>query len=329
MVIMGRNSVAGAINGCALFLFSAHTCAQFNQEVTKQETPKGQPTTPTLEDIARIRSMADLEFKKAIFWKPQNTIGTGLGDMAILLVEQVEPPALRPPIGQFGAVVENANGKIEVQESEPTIYFGWAQTKIGGDTYRQITFLWFYPNRAPDSRWPIAWRMVRLTLDKSGALFTAEAIDDLDKWDRFFVSASLEDLTQQLYRVPKPGRKFCLERPVEEAPKAMVVRVMEEGPIPTGPYVYLTWPDREISTLLCRCSPSQAEEFVEDRTYVLRPLQALPSSLKLLWEGLLTGKGMGGSTVPDLRLPTALMDLIKQTQQQFQGGAVPDPGSPP
>ena len=78
---------------------------------------------------------------------------------------------------------------------------------------------------------------------------------------------------------PLPGRRFSIERAADEAPDVVVARIIDDGPVPMGPYVYLNAPpSRAVTTVLCRCSPSQVEAFIETRHYDLLPLETIDSS---------------------------------------------------
>ena len=72
-------------------------------------------------------------------------------------------------------------------------------------------------------------------------------------------------------------------------PDVVVARIIDDGPVPMGPYVYLNaLPSRAVTTALCRCSPSQVEAFIETRYYDLRPLETLGScSERMSWAGTL------------------------------------------
>ncbi|MFH1109147.1 MAG: hypothetical protein V1790_08145 [Planctomycetota bacterium] len=67
-------------------------------------------------------------------------------------------------------------------------------------------------------------------------------------------------------------------------PDVVVARLIDDGPAPMGPYVYLNAPPgRAVTTVLCRCSPSQVEAFIETRYYDLVPLETIdPSSGELM-----------------------------------------------
>ena len=60
---------------------------------------------------------------------------------------------------------------------------------------------------------------------------------------------------------------------MEAAPDVIVARVIEDGPVPMGPIVYLSAGTRQVSTLICRCMPAQARKLLATRTYDLLPFQ--------------------------------------------------------
>jgi len=45
--------------------------------------------------------------------------------------------------------------------------------------------------------------------------------------------------------------------------------LIEEGPVPMGPILYLEAPDRSVGTLICRCMPAQAKAVSRNLEYKL------------------------------------------------------------
>jgi hypothetical protein len=99
---------------------------------------------------------------------------------------------------------------------------------------------------------------------------------------------------------------------VEAAPDVIVARVIDDGPIPMGPIVYLSAETRQVSTLICRCMPAQARRLLVTGTYNLRPFQGASTNALIMqarvmlqereafWPGDdASGKGLGAC----LRLP--------------------------
>ena len=63
----------------------------------------------------------------------------------------------------------------------------------------------------------------------------------------------------------------------------VVARVLADGPMAMGPFVYLTEPGLEVTTLLCRCMPAQVDDFFANTYYELiengSPGELLPSNV--------------------------------------------------
>ena len=74
------------------------------------------------------------------------------------------------------------------------------------------------------------------------------------------------------YPAPLPGRRFWVERAVADTPGVVVARILEDGPTPMGPIVYLKSVSRDVSTVICRCMNAQASEVVGTSTYRLATL---------------------------------------------------------
>lgn len=86
-----------------------------------------------------------------------------------------------------------------------------------------------------------------------------------------FVSKSLEEAAAAGNAAVLPERHFSIETSLDNAPRVVVARVLEDGPMPMGPFVYLSRENSSITTLICRCMPSQVRQFVETAYYELRP----------------------------------------------------------
>jgi len=92
------------------------------------------------------------------------------------------------------------------------------------------------------------------------------------------VSQSLEAAAQTEFGKALPGRRYAIERGLDEAPATIVARVIDDGPIAMGPFVYLSAGRRVVSTLLCRCMPAQVRKIVATGNYDLEPFQSGPGA---------------------------------------------------
>jgi hypothetical protein len=71
------------------------------------------------------------------------------------------------------------------------------------------------------------------------------------------------------YPGPLPERRFWVERSLVDAPDILVARILEDGPEPMGPIVYLRGGSHEIDTVICRCMEAQADEVATMGVYGL------------------------------------------------------------
>jgi hypothetical protein len=102
---------------------------------------------------------------------------------------------------------------------------------------------------------------------------------DVSGKELFFVSQSLEAAARAEFGKPLPGRRYAVEPSLKEGSNKVVARVIDDGPLPMGPIVYLNAETKCIGTIICRCMPAQAKELLATRTYELLPLSAFDARL--------------------------------------------------
>lgn len=256
--------------------------------------PKSQfvVTPPFRETSEQIRARTEAVFERAIFYKPREDSMSGLEmTFAPLIVQEVDVPDAQAPDadrGQadpspFGAIVGEGDDAL-LDSSRPTVYAGTFAKGDMGNHHDQVVYFWRYPacsevrrNGSGDRRnLSIEGRGVRITLGSDGFPLVWEALSTATDTRILFVSESLEAAAQREFGSPLPGRRYAVERSLEETPNIVVARVLDDGPVPMGPYVYLNAsPQRTVTTILCRCMSSQVNEFAETRYYDLVPLEAI------------------------------------------------------
>ncbi len=141
--------------------------------------------------------------------------------------------------------------------------FQHANTGIGGND----------SPASPESGLPV--QGIRITLNTNGQPVIWEALADRSGAELIFVSQTLEAAALAEHGKPLPGRRYAIESSTEAAPKVIVARVIDDGPVAMGPIVYLNAGTRNVSTLICRCMPAQAKKLLATNTYELRHLDAL------------------------------------------------------
>lgn len=250
-----------------------------------------------------LRAEALTEFDTATFLKPDESgceIEASLFDLAPLILEQVDDKDDNAGAHYFGGVTElttmlgpqawglpfpqggpaaRSEGRRQAwpETGRPAVYWKRSFVLLGGSEYDQVVYVWWH-RRRPDNRELGPHQGIRITLGTDGFPVAWEVLGLGDGVKRLFVSSTLEGAARDKFGGPLPGRSFAIERSVDNAPDAVVVRIIEDGPIPMGPYVYLAADAHEVTTLLCRCSPSQVSRIVETDYYSLLPLEYLEES---------------------------------------------------
>lgn len=113
------------------------------------------------------------------------------------------------------------------------------------------------------------WFGIRLTLARNGLPVLWELLPAAPGQRRLYASLSLEQQAARQHGPALAGRRFALEPAAAHQPGLVLVRVLDDGPVPMGPLVYLDAAG-EVATLLCRCMPAQAKAAVTGQNYSLR-----------------------------------------------------------
>lgn len=282
--------------------FSAAACSG-----QMQLAPKHPARTQGNVTVEELRARSESNLKKAIFYKPsEDSADAETRLMAPLIVQAAED---RAAVG-FGTL-RGEWGNERLDREPHTVYYGKSTIALGSHQLDQWMFFWRYPS---DCDFPkcvsCAGRGVRFVLGVDGLPIFWEALSTDDHRSVLFVSRSLEEAARREFGVPLPGRAFAIETDTTEARHVIVTRLLDDASVAMGPFVYLEpAPQGDILTPACRCMPSQADEFVETRTYRLEPIESLERNIphsgcglgwpyetehKVLWRGTLTEMDVRG-----------------------------------
>jgi len=216
-----------------------------------------------------IHKRTERRFERAAFFSPDPD--TTLGDlrwMSPLIVEESDPQQSGGmPQPGFGRLIEEQSGSIRVELDEPAVYHIASSVKIHGKSFSQSTYLWFYPPAEDGDE--LRWRGFRMLLDDRGFAMIWEILSSDAKLRVFYVSKPVEEAARRQYGSPLPGRRYCTEPDLRDHPDIIVARIVGDGPQPMGPFLYLDYPDLHVTTLICRCEPSQVDLFPQSRFYRL------------------------------------------------------------
>jgi hypothetical protein len=257
----------------AALLGGVYACDHRQKET---DPPPIVDTSATAQRHQAIRDRTQQRFEKAAFFspRPDSDVDIPLW-MAPLIVQQFsDHPPEEVPLAAFGAVDFDQAGQAAVDTDRPVVYLTTDHVPIGDRRCEQWTYLWFYP--AESTGRPLRYRGFRMTLGGRGFAVLWEILSseptDMRPW---YVSKPLEEAAAAQYGPPLPGRRFAVEPSLEEHPQVVVPRVVGDGPKPMGPFVYLDRESLQVSTLICRCEPSQVDDFPESTHYELLRLADL------------------------------------------------------
>lgn len=235
--------------------------------------------TPTDAQLEAIRVRSEARFERAIYLKPTitNSVLSDAEKFAPLLI-----------IEAAGASAGTAASGADLPKE---IFFHSGRIQLNGRWHEQKTYWWNYPQRGQGS---LAAQGVRITLNSAGAPAIWEVLADTRGAQVIFVSQSVETQASREFGAAQGGRRFAVERALNESPRTVVARVIEDGPMPMGPIVYLRGDTHDVTTVICRCMDSQARELASQLEYQLKMDQHVARKLST-------------SALPDslLRLPKA------------------------
>lgn len=217
------------------------------------------------------------EFAEACFFKPAeaktNDLAFTLAPLILQEVTRATEPLSQPD--RF-STLSLSNGFLAFDCSRPAIYWQADTVRLKGKEHVRFAYVWCY---SPDASGPgesaLALQGLRITLDSTGEPAIWEVLADSSGTELIFVSQSLEAAALAEVGKSLPERRFAIERSVAEAPKVIVARVLDDGPVAMGPFVYLSAGTRTVSTLICRCMPAQAKKLLATSAYDLLPFQAM------------------------------------------------------
>lgn len=228
---------------------------------------------PGFQDALRLRALNG--FARGWLSKPADgQSGEDAFAMAPLLIHATTGAAPLASPARIGAVSRSADGQLSVDATAPTLYHARTAVQIAGREHVQLAYVWWTAVSTTDPGLAGS-QGVRMTLDASGSPFLWEVLADTSGTRLFFADRALEEAASAEFGPPSPGREHALEQPLDETPDALVVRLIESGSTPLGPFVYLAEDGRDVTTVLCRCMASEVDEIVGVDEYALQPLSTL------------------------------------------------------
>lgn len=241
--------------------------------------PRREPLTSGQR--AAIYERATVQFTNAVLFKPleagpTNTLGFKLAPLFIQEVVSTNA-AIAPPL----------------------VFFEESRFLLDGRPHGQVIYIWRPLVPAGNTSGEAVAQGIRITLNASGSPVIWEVLVDDSGGELIFVSQAFEAAAIKAFGSPLAGRRFASEPDLKTAPNAIVARVIEDGPVAMGPIVHLNAGSCNVSTLVCRCMPTQVKNLLATETYELRPV--VPSKSRPHFDK--PGEDGGARLGRTLRLP--------------------------
>jgi len=189
-------------------------------------------------DLQAVYDRTDRDFESGVLFRPDDaTEGDPAHTFAPLLIVENGEPGSVPP-------------EVTHERTSDGWTYRWADPATGVTQGIHATL--------GDDGFPIAYEILR---DSSGVRL-------------LFVDAMLEQRSAEQFGPPVPGRRFSVERGLDETPDVAVGAIYESGTTPLGPFVYLRDESHDVNVVLCRCMAPRIFDIVDSIAYTLKPRDA-------------------------------------------------------
>lgn len=258
----------------------------------------------TREDIYH---RAELRFASANLFKPRENPEEGLHrTLAPLFLYESEDPdnpawaaCARP-----GPIFPGLQTNVTTPDG-PVVHAAFDEVFLSGQARPRVNFLWLQPQPSETGQRAYTTQGIRIVLNSAGKPAITEVLRDSSQARILFVNASLEAAAGAAQGPALPGRRFAVERSLEEAPDTVVARVLEDGPVPMGPILYVKAGTADLATVICRCMPSQVQGVGRSEDYDLVLLDPARSSDTRAFDSMT--RGLASTPIDELerrlRLP--------------------------
>lgn len=238
------------------------------------------PSTGSTPHLAELNARATNIFNDSWLLKPrEDGATTDLSwSLAPLFLKEARSPA-RASVPQADPLARDPWPAL--QTPLRAVYVSTDAIEIHGRTHARVTYLWQSPGFEPANQLAGVARLqaVRITLGSNGQPVIWEVLSDSSNQTLCYVARSLEEAARREHGAALPGCRYAIEAGPASAPRVVVARILEDGPVAMGPILYLAADGRDVTTLICRCMPAQAKAVRAAHTY---DLVQLPPNQPLL-----------------------------------------------
>lgn len=208
----------------------------------------------------------EMAFEVADFIKPRRSADMPVPYYLTPLMHRSVPAGDAYPEA-FGALTRRGAGTLALAADTPTLYYLRATTGFEGRSCPQLTFLWCLEVASTGD---VRTQGVRLTLDDDGFPMAVQILGGPARGSR------------EIHVVPGRLGGLTAERLVagaealddEARPDPVRAHVLAEGPMATGPVLYLHPDEGTVAAIRCRCDPSPVRTVRRTIQYVVVPWPA-------------------------------------------------------
>lgn len=270
--------------------------------------PPGDHAQAEIQPTQQFRSLAEKRLDSALHIKPAESGAPEIvRSMAPLFAVGV-PPDLSEEL-HWLLTPRDVTARGDASDARRVVYYEHDVIEVGDQALEQVSFVWAYPRVSCVLPYKLI-RGVRVTLGADRFPLVWEVFDEQEHL-RAFVSASVEAAARARFGEPADSDRFAVQPASAWPDDFLVVGLIEDGPMPMGPYVYVDPSAWIISSVRCRCEPSLVESFREPSLYYeLEPLAAY-SQLWIEWRAI--DRRMS-HRLPRLRIP-AFVDALAETEE--------------
>jgi hypothetical protein len=212
------------------------------------------PVVQQLTDAARqeIHRRALGEFGHVSFFKPGiHETTSGAIKLAPLILEQMS---------------ESKRDATQL-EADRIVWSYPSRAEIQGRDHEQRVYFWEQQRAAS----AVSYQGIRITLNPAGDPSIWEVLNDSKGAEIIWVSQSLEIAAAKEFGPALAGRLCSVERALSETPRVVVPHLVDDGPMPMGPILYIA-EGGDIHVVACRCSAAPAQTLEAQGVYRLEEI---------------------------------------------------------
>jgi hypothetical protein len=227
---------------------------------------------------AKIAEKVRKQFNRVAVWQPEVNNDDTLWQRYAPVIAVEWPTDRRYPVDddRIGAVtLASSRGAIEVRIDcgHPMVYTYPSEAKIQGRGYRQLNYVWWFPERpAMNKNDPAAGHIdggvLRVTLGSDGRPMFFESSLNCGCGYEIFVRRDVEDAAKVVHGEPLADKRFSIEKDVYKDYDVVVVDTFEATPPGVRPLVLVAAAYHEVCQVHL-ATPQQAgvTEIVEQPAY--------------------------------------------------------------